>query len=290
MPKAAARDLIETVLERTLGEVGVEVRNSGFRAHPLKAAAARSLGRGGALIEARFAGWGSAFEPRTKAIQLVVDVRSDPDDIARSVLRQSSATINVHIRRKARAAVLGFECPLGIDAFADLDRLHIDVACAQALRARFGSDSAVREWLRAELRTAGSSTRDRSAARPGLRVHGVNLAVPFLLSPVELTRLSAPEAGRPRWLDNEVRMLENAARGIDEIPSVLDHVLRGTHMEGRPVVEIGTWPPLPVRDALVGWRNQARRHHGLPEDFAPVHAEWRILFEHRRTKVVSVFG
>ncbi|MGC5796149.1 hypothetical protein [Sphingomonas sp. NFX23] len=59
MYEAAARDVIETVLERSLGEVGVQVRSNGFRGQPRKAAAARSLGIGGALIEARFAGWGA---------------------------------------------------------------------------------------------------------------------------------------------------------------------------------------------------------------------------------------
>jgi len=84
---------------------------------------------------------------------------------------------------------------LGVDAFADLDRLHFDVACAQALRARFGCEAATGEWLRAELRAAGSSTRDRSAPGPGPRVRGVKLAVPFLLSSVELASLSVRKAG-----------------------------------------------------------------------------------------------
>ncbi|MEG8049341.1 hypothetical protein QP178_05435 [Sphingomonas aurantiaca] len=242
------------------------------------------------MIEARFAGWGTAFESRTKAIQIVVDVRFDPDEIARSVLRQSSATINTHIRQKARAAVLGFERPLDAETFADLERLHIDIACAQALRVQFGSDVAVREWLRAELRRAGSRVHNRATTTSGLQVHGLNVAVPFLLSPVELTCLSAPETDRPRWLDNEVRIVADGGCRADEIPSVLDDVLRGTHMAGRPVVEVGPWPPIPVRDALLGWRNQARRLHGLSEDVLPIQAEWRVLLEHRRIKVVSAFG
>ncbi|MGC5796148.1 hypothetical protein [Sphingomonas sp. NFX23] len=225
-----------------------------------------------------------------KAIQFIVDVRSDRDEIAASILRQSRATIDMHIRRKARAAVLGFERPLDAEAFADLDRLHIDVACEQALRAQLGSDAAVREWLRNEMRRARSRRHDRATTRPGLQVHGLNVAVPFLLSAVELTRLSTPVAGRPRWLDNEVRILEDGICSADEITSVLDDVLCGTQMAGRPVVEVGAWPPMPVREALLGWRNQARRHHGLSDDVLPIQAEWRILFEHHRVKVVSAFG
>lgn len=36
MSEAAARDVIETVLERSLGEVGVEVRSNGFAPGPAK--------------------------------------------------------------------------------------------------------------------------------------------------------------------------------------------------------------------------------------------------------------
>lgn len=291
MSEAEARELIAIVLSVSLGgATGIEVRSEGFRPFPRKAAAARVLGSGGRLFEARFPGWGTAFEPRTKAIQFVVDLQGDRDDTAQSVLRQSKCAVDINNDQKARAAVLGFGQPLDVEQFVELDRLSIDIASAHTLHDHFGSSAAVKEWLRAGLRLAGDPSLKRSTAIRTLQVHGLTVSVPFVLAPVEVTCVPAPTAGRPRWLDNEIRMLRTDAHQSHDIPSALNEFLRETHLADRCVVESGIWPPQPLAQAVLGWRNEALRHQRLGEDALPMPEEWRIILERRAIRVVEAFG
>lgn len=155
MLETSATNVIAAAIGRALGGPGeVTVTGGGFRIRPNKAAAACCIGTTGRVFLAVFDGWGTAFERRRMAVQILVDLDWSVDDMVLSALKQVELTLGHQKRQLVRAAAAGIPSPLDLEAFTDPRRLRIDIAAAVALRQHLGSDPAARAWIKDQLRLA----------------------------------------------------------------------------------------------------------------------------------------
>ena len=284
-----AAELVALILNEALGrDARFEVETSGFRVQARKAAAAEAAGGSAHVVRARIEGWGAAFEPRTVSEQIVVDLRQGRDELAQSALAQASTLLQAQLRRRARAAAQGISRPLRPQEFSDPARLSIDMASARLLHEAFGSDAAVVSWLRGELATAATS-RMASANPSHVRVHGIRLAIPFLLFPTHMTSVARPRDGRPLWLDDQIAVLSTDAALLDRLRDPNEDALRDTPLRGRTLRKDEPWPCNAV-DAFIanGGFGPLAKVSGThaPE---PAFRERRFPVERRLIKVAETF-
>lgn len=172
-----------------------------------------------------------------KAIQFVVDLHSKRAAIARSLLRQSSATIEAHFRQKVRAAVLGLKRLLDAEAFADTIASTSPSPSPSPAR-RLSARSSV-PMSRSENSGVRSFAR-RDPRRAIVRRRGPEygcMASTWSVVPPVASRIGmppAPEAGRPGgWTTRQVSKSRNPAEPPKSSPSwVMSCAARRWH-EGR---------------------------------------------------------
>ncbi|MBP2513771.1 hypothetical protein [Sphingomonas sp. PvP018] len=289
MLETSATNVVVEAIGRSLGESSeVTVRRDGFLVMPDKAAAARCIGTTGRVFRAVFDGWGTAFEKRRIAVQILVDLNWCVDELVLSVLQQAELTFRHQAHQRVRAAASGIMSPLDMDAFMDRRRLRIDIAAAIALRGQLESDAAVMSWIEDQLRLA-SGQMHTPGQRPLARVHGFVLAIPFALNPMELPTVADGRNGRSRWLDNEISISPYTVEQRKGAFAAAIRVLQDTPLDGRPIVTGSIWPC----DAAERGIARAATGSGAsvtidPKDL-PERREWRFLLERRLVGVDEVF-
>lgn len=289
MLETSATNVIAAAIGRALGGPGeVTVTGGGFRIRPNKAAAACCIGTTGRVFLAVFDGWGTAFERRRMAVQILVDLDWSVDDMVLSALKQVELTLGHQKRQLVRAAAAGIPSPLDLEAFTDPRRLRIDIAAAVALRQHLGSDPAARAWIKDQLRLASGQVA-LAGRRPSARVHGFVLAVPFLLDPMGLLTGAESRGGRPRWLDNEMAVSSYTVAERDGAFAAAVRAMTDTPLEGRAIVTGSIWPSDAAERAIDRTVAEGASITIDPGDL-PERREWRFTIERRLVGVDEAFG
>ena len=281
-------DTVGTVVSGSLGGASVAVDADGFRVLPPKAAAARSLGSAGRILRVRIRGWGAAFEAREVSAQIIADLRQSKDDLAKTVLAQTSTLVGIQSRLRGRASAQGIMHPMDEEEFCDPARLSIDIDAARLLQRKLGCDRDVVAWMRAGLLARARSSMI-SATGAAVRVHGLRLVVPFLLQPSEITCASTPRPGRPIWIDDRIGVLEVDHAAIVDLSSGGHVTFTGTPLEERALTVASSWPPEAFNGLLDAFRSKPSSAPSRIPDGASLPREMRFFLEPRLVRIAEAF-
>lgn len=254
-----------------------------------KLAAARSLGTGGRGVRIELQAWGPAFEQRTISKSITIDLKAGRLELVTSVLEQCDLLISSQMRTRVRAAALGISEPLGREAFMDLGRLRIDIAAAETLGRLYGSEDGARDWLKQELGLCWDRGK-RPSQRPLIHLHGLTIAIPFQLSPLELADPSPQHrCGRPLWLDDEIRIARIRGATDADMANTASTVLQASPLANRAVIAECAWPPRGRSDAFRPLIQKIADAHGLRADDLEPAKEWRLQVEPLRVSTAEAF-